>query len=143
MNLLRGQRPSKSGAETLVLLFHIFFLLLAILSEFREAQKISKETRTRFYQYHKLVFCLKLKIMARNKSIIIGDYYENFINGQITTGRYSSVSEVVRTALRHFEKEEIQKQSLLSELEIGEKSRKIHDFDRKENLDILHNHFQK
>jgi antitoxin ParD1/3/4 len=45
--------------------------------------------------------------MARNTSI--GEYYENFINGQITTGKYSSVSEVVRTALRHFEEEEIQK----------------------------------
>ena len=81
--------------------------------------------------------------MARNTSIVIGEYYENFINGQIATGKYSSVSEVVRSALRHFEEEEIQKKSLISELEIGEKSRKIHDFDRKENLDMLHNHFQK
>ncbi len=36
--------------------------------------------------------------MARNTSIIIGEYYENFINGQIATGKYNSVSEVVRTA---------------------------------------------
>ena len=81
--------------------------------------------------------------MARNTSIIIGEYYENFINGQIATGKYSSVSEVVRTALRHFEEEEIQKQSLISELEIGEKSKKIHDFERKENLDMLNKNFQK
>jgi antitoxin ParD1/3/4 len=45
--------------------------------------------------------------MARNTSILIGEYYENFINGQIA-GKYSSVSEVVRTALRHFEEEENQ-----------------------------------
>lgn len=81
--------------------------------------------------------------MARNTSIIIGEYYENFINGQIATGKYSSVSEVVRTALRHFEEEEIQKKSLISELEIGEKSLKIHDFDRKENLSMLNKNFQK
>ena len=46
------------------------------------------------------------KIMARNTSILLGDYFENFINEQISTGKYSSVSEVVRTALRVFEQEE-------------------------------------
>ncbi|OCB75241.1 type II toxin-antitoxin system ParD family antitoxin [Flavobacterium crassostreae] len=81
--------------------------------------------------------------MARNTSILIGEYYENFINRQIATGKYNSVSEVVRTALRHFEEEEIQKKSLIIELEIGEKSRKIKNFDRKENLDMLNNNFQK
>jgi antitoxin ParD1/3/4 len=81
--------------------------------------------------------------MARNTSILIGKYYENFINGQIATGKYSSVSEVVRAALIHFEEEELQKQSLISELEIGENSKKIHNFDRKENLDLLLKNFQK
>ena len=81
--------------------------------------------------------------MARNTSILIGEYYENFINGQIASGKYSSVSEVVRTALRYFEEEEIQKKSLISELEIGEKSRKIKNFDRKENLATLNKSFQK
>ncbi len=81
--------------------------------------------------------------MARNTSILIGEYYENFINSQIATGKYNSVSEVIRTALRHFEEEEIQKKSLISELEIGEKSRKIKDFDRNENLALLNKNFQK
>jgi antitoxin ParD1/3/4 len=35
--------------------------------------------------------------------------------------------------LRHFEEEENQKKSLINELEIGEKSRKIKNFDRNEN----------
>ncbi len=81
--------------------------------------------------------------MARNTSILIGEYYENFINGQIATGKYSSVSEVVRAALRHFEEEELQKQSLINELEIGENSKKIHNFDRKENFALLLKNFQK
>ena len=81
--------------------------------------------------------------MARNTSILIGEYYESFINGQIATGKYSSVSEVVRTALRHFEQEEIQTKSLITELEIGENSRKIRNFDRNENLKQLHKKFQK
>jgi antitoxin ParD1/3/4 len=81
--------------------------------------------------------------MARNTSILIGEYYEDFINRQIATGKYSSVSEVVRTALRHFEQEEIQTKSLINELEIGENSRKIHNFDRNENLANLNRNFQK
>ena len=42
--------------------------------------------------------------MARNTSIELSDYYENFINEQIATGKYSSISEVIRTALRAFER---------------------------------------
>jgi len=81
--------------------------------------------------------------MARNTSILIGEYYENFINRQIATGKYSSVSEVVRAALRHFEEEEIQTKSLINELEIGENSKKIRNFDRNENLANLNKNFQK
>jgi antitoxin ParD1/3/4 len=57
-----------------------------------------------------------------NTSILIGEYYDNFINGQIATENIV-LCEVVRTALRHFEEEENQKKSLINELEIGEKSR--------------------
>ena len=81
--------------------------------------------------------------MARNTSILIGEYYESFINRQIATGKYNSVSEVIRTALRHFEQEEIQTKSLIEALEIGENSRKIRNFDRNENLNQLHKKFQK
>ena len=81
--------------------------------------------------------------MARNTSILIGEYYENFINGQIATGKYNSVSEVVRTALRQFEQEEIQTKSLIAELELGEKSGKIRNFNRTENLKHLNDNFQK
>ena len=81
--------------------------------------------------------------MARNTSILIGEYYETFINGQIASGKYNSVSEVIRTALRLFEQEEIQTKSLINELVIGEKSKKIHNFDRKANLTKLNKNFQK
>ena len=56
--------------------------------------------------------------MARNTSILIGEYFENFINEQIASGKYNSVSEVVRTALRLFEQEENQAKSLINELKI-------------------------
>ena len=81
--------------------------------------------------------------MARNTSILLGDYFENFINEQVSTGKYSSVSEVVRTALRFFEQEEIKTKSLINELKIGEKSNKIKNFDRNKNLEMLKANFQK
>lgn len=81
--------------------------------------------------------------MARNTSILLGEYFENFINEQIATGKYSSVSEVVRTALRMFEQEEAKAKSLINELKIGEKSAKIKNFDRNKNLEMLKVNFQK
>jgi len=83
------------------------------------------------------------KIMGRNTSILLGDHFENFINDQIATGKYSSVSEVIRTALRIFEQEETKTKSLINELKVGEKSRKIRHFDRNKNLEMLRNNFQK
>jgi len=81
--------------------------------------------------------------MARNTSILLGDYFENFINEKIASGKYSSVSEVVRTALRMFEEEENKTKHLINELAIGEKSGRIKNFDRNKNLDELKANFQK
>jgi antitoxin ParD1/3/4 len=68
--------------------------------------------------------------MAKNTSILLGDYFENFINGLVKTGKFSSASEVVRTALRMFEQEETKKTELIKELIKGEKSGFVKDFNR-------------
>ena len=36
-------------------------------------------------------------------SLSLGPHWENFIRGEIATGRYASASEVVRAALREYE----------------------------------------
>lgn len=77
--------------------------------------------------------------MAKNTSILLGDYFENFINSQIESGRYSSTSEVVRAALRLFEQEQTQKNELIQELRKGEKSGFVQKFDRKKFVKNLHN----
>jgi len=76
--------------------------------------------------------------MAKNTSILLGDYFDSFINQQIKTGKYSSVSEVVRAALRMFEHEEAKKTELVKELKKGEKSGFVEDFDRNRLLKNLH-----
>ena len=76
--------------------------------------------------------------MAKNTSILLGDYFDKFISYQIETGRFSSVSEVVRAALRLFEEEERKKEGLISALKEGEKSGFVKNFDRKKFMNNLH-----
>ena len=79
--------------------------------------------------------------MAKNSSILLGDYFNNFINHQVKSGKYSSASEVVRTALRMLEYEESKKVELIKELKKGEKSGFIKDFDRASFLKSLHQEY--
>jgi antitoxin ParD1/3/4 len=81
--------------------------------------------------------------MAKNTSILLGDYFDKFINSQVHSGRYSSASEVIRAALRMFEKEENKKKELIQELKIGEKSGFNEDFDKNEFMKSLHLKYKK
>lgn len=76
--------------------------------------------------------------MAKNTSILLGDYFDNFISQQVQSGKFSSASEVVRAALRMFEHEEAKKIELISELKKGEKSGFVKDFERTSFMDKLH-----
>ncbi len=76
--------------------------------------------------------------MAKNTSILLGDYFDKFINQQIKTGKFSSASEVIRAALRMFEHDESKKKKLVTELKKGEKSGFVQDFNRKTFLAGLH-----
>ena len=75
--------------------------------------------------------------MAKNTSILLGDYFDDFINQQLRSGRFSSASEVVRTALRMFEQEESKKVELIKELKKGEKSEFVKDFNRETFLKVV------
>lgn len=79
--------------------------------------------------------------MAKNTSILLGDYFNEFIREQIITGRYSSASEVVRSALRMFEQEENKKKALIKELKKGEKSGFIEKFSKDDFLSSMHNKY--
>lgn len=94
-------------------------------------------------QYHELVYLFKIIVMAKNTSILLGDYFDKFINSQVHSGRYSSASEVIRAALRMFEKEENKKKELIQELKIGEKSGFNEDFDKNKFMKSLHLKYKK
>ncbi len=76
--------------------------------------------------------------MAKNTSILLGDYFESFISEEISSGRFSSASEVVRTALRLLELEEQKIKVFREEIEFGEKSGMVSNFDSEAHLAKLH-----
>lgn len=75
--------------------------------------------------------------MGKNTSISLGKHFENFIKEEVNSGKYNSVSEVIRSALRLLEREEKKEIELIKALEIGENSG-FEDFDSKKLLNKIH-----
>ena len=80
--------------------------------------------------------------MAKNTSVLIGDHFEKFISEEVSSGRFSSASEVVRSALRLLELEEEKIKRFRQEIEIGEKSDMISNFDSEAHLVRLHKKYR-
>lgn len=66
--------------------------------------------------------------MAKNTSMTLGEHFDNFIAGQVASGRFGSASEVVRAALRLLENAETRLETLRKLLDEGEQSG-IADYD--------------
>lgn len=75
--------------------------------------------------------------MAKNTSITLNDYFEEIIQKSIQSGRYSSVSEVIRAGLRMIDEEEKKIQNLKLAIEAGENSGYIENFDPHIHLEEL------
>ncbi|MBK8685246.1 MAG: type II toxin-antitoxin system ParD family antitoxin [Bacteroidetes bacterium] len=73
----------------------------------------------------------------KNTSISLGNYFDEFISSQVSTGRYKNVSEVVRAGLRLLEEEENRVMALKSAIQKGLDSPLVENFDFKENLKKL------
>ena len=57
-------------------------------------------TSTRCYTKIRYLLVLLRSHMSKNTSITLGDHFDGFVTYQIKSGRYGSVSEVVRAGLR-------------------------------------------
>ena len=89
--------------------------------------------------YQDLVYLKKNIIkMGKNTSISLGNHFEDFIREEVNSGRYGSVSEVIRSALRLLEREEKKERELIKALEVGENSGFVENFDPKQHLKELH-----
>ncbi len=81
--------------------------------------------------------------MGKNTSISLGNHFEQFINNEIKSGRYGSVSEVIRTALRLLESEERKLNEIRNALIVGEESGWVKDFNPEEHLKSLQKKYAK
>ena len=57
--------------------------------------------------------------MSKSTSITLGDHFDSYVAGKVKTGRYSSVSDVVREGLRRLESDDLKLQALRDKLAIG------------------------
>lgn len=76
--------------------------------------------------------------MNKNTSVIIGDHFAGFIEGQIAAGRFTSTSEVVRAGLRLLEEHEAKVRALQNALMKGEASGEPRPFDNEAFLKRMH-----
>lgn len=67
--------------------------------------------------------------MAQDTSISLGDHFAGFVNRQVESGRYGSVSDVVRAGLRLLEEHEEKVKALQDALIAGEQSGEPRPFD--------------
>lgn len=69
--------------------------------------------------------------MSKNTSFSVGEHFSAFIEAQVSEGRYSSASDVVRAGLRLLEEQEAKLAALQAALIDGEESgasgRSVHD----------------
>ena len=73
----------------------------------------------------------------KNTSITLTPYFDDFIQAQVSSGRYKNVSEVIRAGLRLLEQEEAKSAALRSAISEGIESGMAKDFDPVENLRSL------
>ncbi len=73
----------------------------------------------------------------KNTSISLGSYFDQFVQSQLSTGRYKNASEVIRAGLRLLENEESKVILLKNAIQEGLNSPVIEDFDFDKNLEAL------
>ena len=75
--------------------------------------------------------------MSKNTSISLGNYFDEFVQAQVSAGRYKNVSEVIRAGLRLLEDEESKMIALRNAIQQGLDSPRVESFDFDENLKKL------
>jgi antitoxin ParD1/3/4 len=80
---------------------------------------------------------LKKGLKMKNTSISLGNYFDQFVQTQVSVGRYKNVSEVIRAGLRLLEDEESKVIALREAIRKGKESGIVQNFDPVQNLKNL------
>lgn len=75
--------------------------------------------------------------MGRNTSVSLGNYFESFVEGKISEGRFKNASEVIRAGLRLLESEENKVIILKNAIKEGIESEIAKNFDPINHLESL------
>ncbi len=75
--------------------------------------------------------------MSKNTSVSLGEYFDHFIQTQISAGRYKNVSEIIRAGLRLLEHEESKAIALKNAIQEGLNSTRVENFEFEEHLSKL------
>jgi antitoxin ParD1/3/4 len=70
--------------------------------------------------------------------VVLGTHYNEFMSNAVKSGKYSSITDVVRKGILLLEKEEKKIDMLREELTEGEKSPMIENFDSQDFLEQIH-----
>lgn len=77
--------------------------------------------------------------MAQNTSVVLGNYFEEFVRSTIADGRYKNASEVIRAGLRLLEERENKVKALRDAIQEGLDSGIAEDFEPDNFLQELKN----
>ena len=110
------------------------------------ASKLDNEIWSEFFNHWDILPCESEKLLAqswgkfdkmKNTSISLGNYFDQFVSSQVSSGRYKNVSEVIRAGLRLLEDEESKITALRAAIQKGLNSPRVENFDFDENLKRL------
>lgn len=87
--------------------------------------------------YQLLVPLVKVKVMNKNTSVSLGNYFESFVHQIISEGRYKNVSEVIRAGLRLLEEDENKTIALKNAIQTGIDSGISENFNPQKHLSEL------
>lgn len=75
--------------------------------------------------------------MNRNTSISLGSYFDKFVQGRVSAGRFNNASEVIRAGLRLLEEEESKIVALKDAIQEGMDSGIAKNFNPEKHLKML------
>jgi antitoxin ParD1/3/4 len=70
----------------------------------------------------------------KNTTVSLGNYFDQFVNSQVSVGRFQNVSEVICAGLRLLENEESKVTALKSAIQQGLNSPRVENFNFDEHL---------
>jgi len=106
-------------------------------SYFQPSADIFHQVKLILENYQNLVILPKIKIMGRNTSVSLGNYFENFVDNSISEGRFKNASEVIRAGLRLLEEEENKIVALKKAINEGIDSGIAENFNPTQHLESL------